>query len=559
MTNEELLEQFLARSRGDAPAPAVPVDQPTPQTVENEALLEEFVARGSQVDEPATIGGRPTRQTRQEEREVRSQDTALDRAREAVTLGLSDAFSTLAGDVYTSDAERVDMPLTAIPVGIGEEGVELRDPLAGNRLLRATAQAVRGGGAALGEVIGAADAELGSPLGRSLEAMQERREAHPIYAGSGIEQAVSDIEEAYPEYADTIKDVTEVGLAAGAYAPMFRAAGGTRRIRNLPEGDRLQRRTQIEERWTPRLAFDDPQSEVTFTGGIMDKRKVRPKEGSARQRMIDDLESIEGLNPRDAAGKNFLLIDSEVEKMRRALDNDLTGKRRMSMDDVTRRLDSAQREMQNVPALQTTGAQAAFDATRRQWDRIVDQYVIDGTISPKDLLQARRDLDTWLQNNQPKMLEAGTLSGQGLAIKHIRRNINEAVADHVPTVDVTESLRKQSSLLNARDEIRTLANFEAGNRFTRALQETQVRYGLAMPHSPAAVGANIEPVPLAIGTGLLAANRFGGAATTAGRYGGAAASGAGQTAYNVGRGFIPGISLPEDDEQRVISEYIRRN
>lgn len=90
------------------------------------------------------------------------------------------------------------------------------------------------------------------------------------------------------------------------------------------------------------------------------------------------------------------------------------------------------------------------------------------------------------------------------------------------------------------------------------MQETQAQTGLTMPHSPAAIGANIQPGPLAVGTALMGYNRLGSGAQALGRnvagYGGAALEGA----YNVGRGAIPSAVMTDEERQRMLSQYIRR-
>ena len=562
MTEEE---KAWLRSNGIALPEDEPVEEEEPTsgiTPEQAAFLEANDVAIPAPEKPKTQADRRAAavENRRKRREAAGPDR-LERATDSVVTGFSDAMSTLAGDNYTESGDKRDLPIVnlGLPFGRDEEGnFELQNPIRQNRLLKATAEAIRGAGGAAGEILQGVGDELGNPVAKVSAWMDENKASHPIYSQTDVlGEPGRQVDEHFgPDAAEAIKDATLVATSAAMFNPALRATGGRDAVRGLPDAKRQQRRSQIEERWRPTRAFDEPDVEVSYTGGIVDKRQVKAKPDSDREKMYDDLEAIEDLNPREAPGKSFNKIDAEAERLRRALDEDLTGKPRMSTEKLDARLENDFINAQNVPALATDSAKNAYNSTKAQWDRIVDQYVVDGTISPKDLLQARRDLDSWLRRESPKALSADVLSGQGLAVKHLRKSINDAVADHVPSVAVRESLRKQSSLLTARDEIRSLANSEAGNRFTRALQETQEATGLAMPHSPAAVGANLQPGALAVGTALLGANRLGHLGRRAGRNVGAAGRNAADTGWNVGRGAIPGISLPPEEEE--VPFYLRR-
>ena len=125
-------------------------------------------------------------------------------------------------------------------------------------------------------------------------------------------------------------------------------------------------------------------------------------------------------------------------------------------------------------------------------------------MSPKDLLQLRRDLDKWA-NPKGTVFDPQVINGTNIAMKTIRDQINDLIVEAAPTKGVRESLRKQSDLLTARDIMRPRSINERGNAITRTIQALENDTGVRHPTTPLAAQANVTSKIAATTTALLAA------------------------------------------------------
>jgi hypothetical protein len=454
----------------------------------------------------------------------------LGRAKDKIQQGASDAISSFMGETYGRGTAE---PADKTPINMAY------------RPISAAANAIEGLAGGVGEVIGAADEAIGSPLSRTMAWMSENQSQNPQYANLGLEQGKTDLKEAYPEQYPAIAEAASVLTAAAPYSKALKISAGTKAMENLPKKQAAYRRSDIEKRWAPEKPFGEKGS-VTENGILKtDTYNADP----ARIQRYDDLETIEKLNPRESAGNNFGIIESEVGKLRNQLDNDLRLENYMDVQDVNSAVSSAWTKAEALPVLRGDVAGKAANAVYDQFQDTLKKYEVDGQIKPGELLKARRELDSWLKINDPNIFEGQSLSGTTVAIKTIRDALNKEVARAVPRAEVAESLRKQSSLLTSRDELIPQANRQGKNRISRAVQRTQEEFGLAMPHSAAAVGANLQALPLAIGGTLAAATLGGRAARTIGNYTGAGLKRTLQEIYNPSRGALPYAAIADDEEE----------
>lgn len=132
----------------------------------------------------------------------------------------------------------------------------------------------------------------------------------------------------------------------------------------------------------------------------------------------------------------------------------------------------------------------------------------NGTLSASGLLQARKDFDNALP---PRVFNSPTDTAFTETAKEVRNMMNRTIAQADPAAGVADSLKKQSILYDAADNIAPKAAGEAPTAFGRAMQSIQpsnlvhavggAGAGAAvlaaahyLPITPTMIGAAIAPV-----------------------------------------------------------------
>lgn len=108
------------------------------------------------------------------------------------------------------------------------------------------------------------------------------------------------------------------------------------------------------------------------------------------------------------------------------------------------------------------------------------KLVVAGKATGSGLLKARKELDRWVRSipSGEKALQSDIESAMGIAVKEIRNTTNSFLASKAATVPVAASLKKQSNLFRAIDNIGPKAAVEANNVITRAWQKVVRGLGL---------------------------------------------------------------------------------
>lgn len=505
-TDDEIAARYLAQA---ARGPAGP-----DTTSEEDEIAQRYLAAasvGAEKPEPA----------------LPKEPGFVEKSMDRLQLGLSDAMSTMAGDTYgrgTADA------LEKTPVNKAW------------RPFSAVASTLEGIGDVTGEAIMAGDKAIGSPLSKSMAALGGS--AYGQTAGWGASKVEEGLEATVPELMPALGEAATIAGAVLPYAKGLKAGGGAKVAEGLKQSKVKLREGDIAKRWEPESPVGEPGSVDENMFGF---RKVNPPE--YRAQMYEDIASVEGLNPRKSKLSNFNALDDSVEVMRKKLDADLKPYDALATDDVKIALNEAIESASLTPTLAKADVAKVADSVFVKFEELVSKHTVDGKIKPGDLLQARRDLDTWLRKNKTNIFDSETMSGQTIAVNSIRNTINEQVAKAAPDAKVAESLRKQSSLLTARDEMVKGANVEGKNPLSRAIREVQDITGMTPVHTPNAVGASLQPGALAVGaTGAalgLGRRPLGNALRRIGAEGMAAPS----SVYNVSRGPLVLAAAARKEEE----------
>ena len=509
-TAEEIEEEFLKKAAARSGQEYTPREKKK-ELDTGESIAAEFLSR-SRKRNPAP-----------EVEPVEEGPGVFTRALDKTRLGLTDAAATFWGDEYTDDLEPAPRPI-----------------LTGERPLRVAGNVLRGVGEGIGEIVSAGDEAIGSPLAKSMEYMEKNRAAHPIYSQSGIRQGMEDLREYSPRIADVAEDVGALAATVGPskFLPDMKGPGV---LTKLDKSRAKGNRTDIERRWEPDRKDAQGRFEPNALG--RDEYAQTPFE----VQMLDDLESVDGLNPRKSYAQNFNVLNDTVEDLRKDLDKKLLYADQIPTRNVKSSVADAVDSIESSASLRGDAKALAKDIYKEYAKRL-DKLDEAGTIRPGALLQLRRDLDRWITegNTKGKVWDPQTLSAQAIATKAIRDQINKLVISASDNVDVAESLRKQSSLLTARDQIAPKYYREPKTGVGRAVAKVETETGLGAPQTPLALVANLQYWPaVAAGVGMSGYSLGKNALRSGAAAGKALGQEAGKQAYLAGRGPLTLAAMAE--------------
>lgn len=222
----------------------------------------------------------------------------------------------------------------------------------------------------------------------------------------------------------------------------------------------------------PTAAVRTEQVARTAEEGLLGTKTV---ELSAGERAIaDQVSLIEGVTPSKTLQGNFTAISEEVASEAKNL-KDLLKKNDVLIPkrEFTTELDNAILRLQENPLLVGDAAKTAEKVVNKM-KQIVDEN--PGTAS--GLLQSRKELDAWIKTQRPKIFDPNQESALSIAVREVRQSTNNFIDERVVNVAVKDSLRKQSHLFRAMDNIGPKAADEASNAILRAWQSANKVLGL---------------------------------------------------------------------------------
>lgn len=222
----------------------------------------------------------------------------------------------------------------------------------------------------------------------------------------------------------------------------------------------------IQDLVRPKLTAAVRVEEVGRTAevGILNTKKVKPS-----PKEIEIATAVEQLpvSSKNTLLGNFNIISEEVfdeaDRLIKALEkNDVLIPKReflSAMDDALARL-------KENPTIVGDAEKTGLKLIAKM-KKIVESK--KGTAS--GLLQARKELDSWMRSVKgPNVFDPKTENALSIALREIRTATNDFIEASTPNVAVKQSLKKQSNLLSAMDNIKLKAADEGSNVILRLWQ-----------------------------------------------------------------------------------------
>lgn len=421
------------------------------------------------------------------------EETLIDKSVDKFNLGLSDAFSTLAGDTYGRrdpegsplEPDRMNFPARMLSAAGGDLAPAVGEVVA-DAVVSRTPDIVKSG------------------LSKAMSAMQETKESHPLYGDSSYIEGAGQLIDALPnEVKETLKEATNVVGAVSVPKARFAENVDTALAKSTAD----LRRKDIRKKLEPLNIEDDANYGTVVEEGIFNTKRYEPSDPEVR--MDEEVFKIEGLDPRRSARHNTDKIEGRVEELRMSLDESLVGMDEIPVDSVRISMGEA---IEKAGASPTMVGDAADSAQKIyvQLDQLLLEATSEaGTISPGDLLKVRRDLDKWIRKTTSKAFDPSIIGANQIATRELRTGINNIINEAVPEAHVAESLQKQSDLLSARDNLTHERMREGRSGLTRAVSKVEGDAGLTPARTPLAFVANVTNAAAMLVAGTVTAASLG--------------------------------------------------
>lgn len=289
--------------------------------------------------------------------------------------------------------------------------------------------------------------------------------------GEDIPQELGMLAEQYPEAAQDVEAVANIGMfAAPVRAPKGKGLIKTKgeKIKVAGEKQAFQsRENYLTELVRPKQTPSVKEAQVprTIETKLLNK-KVQPS--LKETEMAGELRKIPNIGKQKTLQGNYNVIQKEVgteaDRLKTLLvKNDVL----FPKEEVKAALKSAASRLEESPLV--TG-DAAISAQRimAKMESLLDEMPKS---SASYLLEARKKLDQWMKSQKGgDIFDPARENAISIALREIRTATNDFIASKATSVPVKQSLKRQSTLYSAMENIAPKAADEAPNVIARSVQ-----------------------------------------------------------------------------------------
>lgn len=196
--------------------------------------------------------------------------------------------------------------------------------------------------------------------------------------------------------------------------------------------------------------------------GIFKQNVVTPS--ATEKKMAEEVLKVEGVSPSQTLQQNYNAIQQAVatesdDLITRLSANDFI----VSKKEVISRLKTAAAKLNESPIV--------VGESEKMAEKLLagaQRFINENSGTGSGMLKARKAYDAWVLKQKPKAFDAKAENAFTVANREVRGVINQLLDEKAPSVGVKESLKKQSTLLNALDNIAPKAAKEADTAIGRA-------------------------------------------------------------------------------------------
>lgn len=299
---------------------------------------------------------------------------------------------------------------------------------------------------------------------------------NPVWNAGGtainryVNPAISQLTGIHPDNLNLI----ELGLA-----PLGIRQGGSalenvgRVIENSGQGRAIKARDAYVQdlvlpKETPTIAAEN--AKRTTAGGVLRRDVYNP---TPQEQAIAETVSTLPVKKGNTLQKNLNIIQdanrAEAESLyTRLKENDAP----VDLDAAQQAINRSLEEIRQNPFVSGDGEKAALKIVNFMNKAILDTAVENNGLTASGLLQARKNFDGMIKSQKGgKIFDPNLDSATSIAIQNMRQRVNDLIAETVPSADVKASLRKQSNLYSAEDNIAPKAAKEASTSIGRVKEK----------------------------------------------------------------------------------------
>tara|TARA_R110000787_G_scaffold266896_1_gene373165 strand:+ start:911 stop:2584 length:1674 start_codon:yes stop_codon:yes gene_type:complete len=304
------------------------------------------------------------------------------------------------------------------------------------------------------------------------------------------------------EYLSSGFDIALMGLPATKVPPVTDTLDKWRWTKvNASKLQGIEQRRDIIGQLLAPVKLERKDIRRTDTKGLTGKITTTPD--VFEQEVIDAVSLIPAVkgskNPIKNANAVYDEIDATAERLVRRLK--LEGNPEIDTKALNANMDT------EVAEYFAGNAATVSIASPKKMQAILDEakkLISDSDGTATGILQARKDLDKWLDGTAPEMLNDEYMDSRSKALKIIRGAMNNAVDSVVPDVGVKGLLRKQFLLYKAYDNLADKSIKLSSTSLARAYVNAKRVTGMSIPTTPLAMAATASASAAALSSGWLA-------------------------------------------------------
>jgi hypothetical protein len=295
-----------------------------------------------------------------------------------------------------------------------------------------------------------------------------------------IVQKATELAKKHPESAKDLEDIINIATIAGGSSlqkPMgatLEKTGVALEKSGLKSAD-IAKKSFAKELIMPVETKAVKLGQVKRTSeasGFFKKDIVNPTQTETK--MAEEISKISGISEKNTYQKNYNLVKDYNVSQAEKLENDVAKNNFAISKEITiSKLDESAKSLSESPLI-TGDAETMANKLINGAKKFVESNEANGS----GLLKARKEYDNWVLSQKPKAFDAKAENAFTIANRSIRDTINTVLDENAVNLGVKESLRSQSTLYRAMENIAPKAAEEANTPIARAFQRMANAVGL---------------------------------------------------------------------------------
>lgn len=287
-----------------------------------------------------------------------------------------------------------------------------------------------------------------------------------------LAQKVSELSSKYPEISKDLKNILDIATLGGGKAVEKPTGIALEKAGQVIEKSGLEASKIGKESFALKLVkpIEDKAtklaqvSRTAETPGFFKTNTVIPTK--VEEEMAKIVSSVPGVSETNTFQKNFNVIRDFNVGEAKQLESDIA-----QFDFLVPRKETISRL--NTAALELKSSPLVVGDAAKTAQRLIEgakKFINENSGSGSGVLKARKDYDAWVLSQKPKVFDSTAENAFTVANNAVRETLNTILDEKAVNLGIKDSLRRQSMLYRAMDNIAPKAAEEANTKFGRMMQ-----------------------------------------------------------------------------------------